>query len=243
MKIYLSILLLALFLPQINYAQDSTLVVEPNFRISIEQKELFRTFEFDTIAVEISPTESPLKGFALKIATQTQFFHIDEIIPGDFYNDCGWEFFNSREIISDFSAENYLPVWQVIGLSELFADSIRPSCYKTDKKKPLAKIVISRNQFSQQPDSLVPLFFLWEDCSDNTISGMSGNDLYISKSVFQTFVNQPLFQQNKFPTTQGIPASCSKPSSLNAPKKAISFIHGGVILKEFVLEDSVISDK
>ncbi len=226
-----------------SYAQDSSDVKEKKFRVAVEQKEIFTDFNFDTLDIIINSPDIAFKGYALKIAVRSQFFNIDDIIPGDFYNECRWEFFNTRQIISDFSAENYMQVWQVIGLSEIFKDSISPICNSADTKTSLAKIIISRNINTQPTDAIIPLFFLWEDCSDNTISGMSGNDLFVSEKVFQYFDNQPNFEKNKFPTTRGIPANCTKASSLNAPVKGIVFQHGGIILKERSLDDSLILNK
>lgn len=224
-------------------AQDSLHVKKQKYRVSIDQKELFRDFDFDTLLIEINAPAVELKGYALKIAVQTQFFNIDNVIAGDFYNDCRWEFFNARQTVSDFSAENFLQVWQIIGLAEVIPDSISPKCFSSVDKTSLAKICISRNQFMQPADSIIPLFFLWEDCSDNTISGMSGNDLFVSDKVFQYYKNQPQFQINKFPTTQGIPANCTKASALNAPVKGIEFFHGGVLLKDRNIDDSLILNK
>ncbi len=242
-KIFLSTILVVIFCSQVIVAQDSTEVRDKNYRISLEQKEIYYDFDYDTLEIQINSSALELKGFALKIATQSQFLHIEDIIPGDFYNDCGWEFYNSREVISQFSAENYLQVWQVIGLSEIFADSISPSCYSNNKKQSLAKIVISRNKYSQPTDSLIPFFFFWEDCADNTLSGMSGNDLFVSNQIFQYFENQPQFEKNQFPSTQGIPQSCLNKSSLNAPVKAVDFMHGGLMLKDRELGDSLILNK
>lgn len=225
------------------YAVDSNDVNEQKYAISVNQKEIFVDFDFDTLDIQINSFSSEFKGYALKVAVQTQYFNIDNIIPGDFFNDCGWEFFNTKQIISDFSTDNDLQVWKIIGLSEIFADSISPSCFSTESKTSIAKILISRNIYAQQSDSIIPLFFLWEDCSDNTISGMTGNELYVSNKVFQYFENQPQFQENKFPTTQGIPANCTKASALNAPVKGVEFLHGGVLLKDRNFEDSVILNK
>ena len=220
-------------------AQDSTTIVAQKYKISLEQKEILYDFDVDTLLVQIYSPQVPLKGFALKIAVQSQYFNIDAIIPGKFYDDCGWEFFNAKQIISDFSAENYLQVWQIIGLSEIMQDSISPTCYFSETKTSLAKIIISRNKFSQAVDSIIPIFFLWENCSDNTISGMSGNDLYVSKKVMQFDNNQPQFLKNQFPTTQGIPTNCVKAAALNAPLKWIEFLPGRIILQDRNSNDSL----
>lgn len=237
------VILVLIFMVQPSYAQDSLDVKNRKYQIAIEQKEIFEDFETDTISIFINSPNVELKGFALKIATQTQFFTIEDVIPGDFYNDCGWKFYNSKELISDFSAINFVQVWQAIGLAEIFADSISPSCFSAKRKESLARVIISRNSYTQITDTIIPLFFLWEDCSDNTIAGMSGNELYVSGQVFQYFDNQPIFEKNQFPTTQGVPATCIKPSAINAPMRNIEFLHGGIIIKERKIVDSLILDK
>ncbi len=242
-KLFLFLILFSVYAFHQVYAQASSEEAKQKYRISIDQKELFRDFDFDTLLIEINPPSVEFKGYALKVAVQTQFFNIDNIITGDFYNDCRWEFFNARPIVSDFSAENYLQVWQIIGLAEIIPDSTSPKCFSSGNKTSLAKICISRNQFAQPTDSIIPLFFLWEDCSDNTISGMSGNNLFVSDKVFQYYKNQPQFQLNKFPTTQGIPANCTKASALNAPVKGIEFFNGGFLLKDRNIDDSLILNK
>ncbi len=238
----LTFITVAIFFSQ-SFAQDITKSSNKNYRISLEQKEVYYDFDYDTIEVQINSSALKLKGFALKIATQSQFVHIDTIIAGDFFNECGWEFFNTREIISDFTAENYIQAWQIIGLSEIFPDSISPVCYANETKQSLAKIVISRNKYSQPIDSLVPFFFLWEDCADNTLSGMSGNELFVSNQIFKYFENQPQFEKNQFPSTQGVSQKCLNKSSLNAPVKAVDFMHGGIMLVNRVLNDSLILNR
>ena len=219
---------------------DST---STKFRLSIEEKEISSQFVIDTINIYIHPTEQIFKGYALKVATKTDYFTIEEIIPGDFYDDCQWEFYSDKQSITDFSAENYLQVWEVIALAEIFPDSIAPVCFQTDIKKSVAKIVISKNAHTFSNETAIPVFFLWEDCADNTIAGETGNKLFVSDQVFHSMENQPLFEKNKFPSTFGIPSTCLKPSGLNSPVKNIDFVNGGLILKEFDLRDSVTSDK
>ena len=239
------ILLLSFIISCVVYSQvwsveDSS---EVKFRFSIEQKEVLPDFILDTVDIFIHPTSTIFKGYALKICAKTDLFTIQEVIPGDFYNECNWEFYSDKQIITDFSAENYLQVWEVIALAEIFADSITPTCYQTDIKKSVAKLIISKNIHSLSRETAIPIFFLWEDCSDNTIAGESGNDLFVSDQVFHSLENQPLFEKNKFPTTFGIPQTCLKPSSLNSPVKNIDFVNGGIIIKDFELEDSLTSDK
>ena len=210
-----------------------------SYNISIESVRL-ENFETDTISVYLNSPDSKLGGYDFKIALPNSLYEIVEVIPGDFYNDCGWEFFNSR-LVETAEISYAFTIWQVVAISELFADSVKPSCFSSEEKISLADFVIRKKEGELLQEMILPIFFLWEDCSDNTISGRNGTDLYLSQTVMNFGELPDEFVQNKFPTAKGVIPSCVKLSAPNSPKKKITFENGRIIVSYELFEDSILN--
>ncbi|KAA3635759.1 MAG: hypothetical protein DWP97_04115, partial [Calditrichaeota bacterium] len=85
------------------------------------------------------------------------------------------------------------------------------------------------------------IFFLWEDCSDNSISGRNGTELYLSQTVMNFGELPEKLVENKFPTAKGVIPSCVKLSAPNSPKKKITFENGRIIVSYEMFEDSILN--
>lgn len=185
----------------------------------------------DTLVISLNSFGNPLAGFELKFAVESPFIYIDTVLPGEIYDSCNWEFFNARQIDTP-NKEDYPPViWQAVALADMMPDTDRPVCFSFEREASLVKLVVSSEHVARIPDTVAPIFFFWEDCSDNTIAGISGDTLAVSAKVFDYYNVEYTEKQKLFPTRTGAPEQCIDPTARNKPRRQIEFHNGGVEFK------------
>lgn len=226
-----------------SFAEDSLQVENPQFVVKIEHRTMDFDSSLDTVNISLFSPGTSFAGFDFKIALLSDCYSIRDIQPGLFYDSCAWEFFNAREAKNKSDTLKDVSVWQIVAISELMPDSVRPLCYSFDDEVPLVHIIIEKIPMTELSDTVLPINFIWEDCSDNTISGQSGNDLFVSNKVVEYFPNKFDLKDNQFPTFNGIPAHCVKKGKLNYPKPAVEFHNGGIIIEYSFEDDSLILHK
>ncbi len=216
---------------------DSALSVQ----VRIESHPINDGTIFDTLAVTLDSTACEISAFDLKLGCSDEFVSIVEILPGDFADSCGWEFFQARRIPPRGNPDLPGELWQAIALAELVPDSTRPSCYRFDRDAVLIRLVVTSGTGVSVPDTTVPIFFLWEDCTDNTISDRSGNLLMLSSSVHDDLgtvtESGQLESSSSFPTRSGTPSACIRGDQSNRPVRMIEF-HNGTLKFKFDLGHS-----
>lgn len=210
-------------------SSDNYLPPDSVIKISIDKIDVNDGKLYDTIAVKLYSPEVQLGGFDLKLGWNSDLFDIIRVDRGELYTDCLWEFFNNRE--SQLS-ENLIPdgvrLLQLVGLADMAGDTSQPQCFHFSDEITICRLIVAGRGLGSLPDTTVPLFFFWEDCSDNTISGKSGNRLYISKAVTDVLPGKPDLSKDRFPTESGTPKECIKGVSTNPPNRIVSFINGGI---------------
>ena len=186
---------------------------------------------YDTLDIMLNSGDAELGGFELKFGAPGRFFDIVEILPGELCDSCQWEMFNAKRLDSQKKPEFPSIFWQVVALAKVLPDSTRKVCFTLNRPTSLARLVVS-NEFSHQyQDTSLPLYFIWDDCTDNSVSGVDGNTLYLSNRVVDFFPNNFDTTGNPFPTVRGAPRNCIKPGGPNIPKRAIEFRNGGIEFK------------
>jgi len=219
-------------------SKDSVNTINNPMMVSIERKTITGLNKNDTIMVILSSPFYKLAGFDLKIATNNDFFKIIDILPGEIYDSCQWDFFKARKLKTT-DKENYpRDIWKIVALAEMFSDTAKPLCYGLSYPASLAKLVFTSNLISQIPDTIIPVFFFWEYCSDNTIAGVSGDTLFLSSEVVEFYKPDIKIKGNPFPTLKGSPKSCIKAGFKNRPLRLIKFQNGGIIVKNQSRTDS-----
>jgi len=216
----------------VEVVEDST-----GYVVSIQQVTVTDMRIADTLVISLNSFGNPLAGFELKFAVESPFIDIVGVLPGEIYDSCNWEFFNARQI-DTHNKENYPPViWQAVALADMMPGTDRPVCFSFEREASLMKLVVSSEHVARVPDTVAPIFFFWEDCSDNTIAGISGDILAISAKVFDYYNVEYTEKQKLFPTRTGAPKHCIDPVARNKPRRQIEFHNGGVEFKLNVDED------
>ncbi|MFZ1684163.1 MAG: hypothetical protein WAU88_08560 [Candidatus Zixiibacteriota bacterium] len=206
---------------------DST---KENARIilRVEKKYIVNRRISDTIDISLESFGRPIAGFDLKFGTDSPYLDIVKVLPGKFYDSCGWQFFNAHPVLR--TGKQGLPrqLWQAVALAKMMSDTLQPRCYGLDGETSLLRLVVSNEHALQMPEAALPIFFFWEDCTDNVMSGQSGSDLVISLNVIDYF--PVTFEENGsiFPTRRGAPRNCVNPQAKHKPLRIIEFNNGGI---------------
>ncbi len=209
------------------FSEDSTKANMPYYKITIESESYSLGQLIDTIDIDIESSGKPIGGVDIKIGFDSPALEILEIIPGEIPDSCGWKFFNTRDVSFKTSGEAPIGVWQILAMAEFGGDTVRPVCYGFDRKASIAKLVIhvDSSQIDLETDSILKIFFYWQDCGDNTVTNISGDSLYLSlKSDNEKMTLRVL------PSRTGAPDSCISPKAQNKPVRGVEFQSGGVVL-------------
>ena len=217
---------------------DSLVVAMPRYILSIDRMTITTMKVFDTLDVSIESFGKSVAGFDIKLATASHIIDILEVLPGEVCDSCAWEFFNARQVNTS-KWENYPPsIWQVVALAETIPDDQRPVCFGFDRKASLVRLVVSSEHIPLVSDTTVAVFFIWEDCTDNTLSNATGDTLAMSVQVFDYFETEDYKREAIFPTRLGAPRQCINPAAINKPLRLIEFHNGGVEFRMDIIPDS-----
>ncbi|MCK4461677.1 MAG: hypothetical protein KAW46_07715 [candidate division Zixibacteria bacterium] len=213
-----------------------------NFVVSIERLTVHRGRILDTLDITLESGGNLLAALDLRLALESRFVEILEILPGEILDSCSWEFFNAQAEEGSVR-ENYpRSLWHVVALAELIPDETRPHCYGIGRRASLLRLVISSEHVDLVPDGTAAIFFFWESCSDNSIAGVTGNMLSLSAKLYDYYPVGDYESDALFPTRLGAPEQCIDPSVKNPPRRCIEFHNGGVEFLLQLLPDSTHSE-
>ncbi len=223
---------------------DSLSKSPPNLVLSIETATLGVAKAIDTLDILLSASGYPIAGMDLKIGFDSYAIEVIKILRGELPDSCQWEFFDTKASI-DQGKEGYpRSIWQVITLAEFMPDSVKPICYGFDRPVSVVRLVVMLNteRVRIMPDTLLPIYFLWEDCSDNTVTNVKGDSLMMFLMVdgassddfssvgaghVQPFGTTPA-RLISFPSRLGTPDNCINPKAKNKPTRRLVFQSGGI---------------
>jgi hypothetical protein len=181
----------------------------------------------DTVLVTLGAHGYGISAFDFKIGCDSRAVDILNVLPGRLSDSCCWKFFSARRLDSGQKVNRPRSLWQAVAVAEVVPDSTRPVCYGFDGDVSILKVVLSRGEAATGADSVVPIFFFWEDCGDNTISDKSGDGLLMSVPV-TVGGELPDSAGGTFPNRAGALPDCVKVGSRYRPHRMIDF-HSGAI--------------
>ncbi|HWR82710.1 MAG TPA: hypothetical protein VN285_05365 [Candidatus Deferrimicrobium sp.] len=185
----------------------------------------------DTLDVMLTSTGGSIAAFKLKLGLESPFLDIDTILRGELCDSCHWQFFNSRSINTANKPNSPLALWQAVAIARSNPVDTTPVCYGLSRTASILRVVVSTSPLAQIKDTVVPIFFFWEDCSDNTFSNVSGDTLMLAARVIDFNGRDLQSENNVFPSHSGGVEQCIKPGRKNPPLREIEFRSGGVIFK------------
>jgi hypothetical protein len=193
----------------------------------------------DTLSLILESSGREIAGFSLKFGCISRYCDIIEVLPGEILDSCKWEFFHAVPDNTAGKTPQLMQLWKVTALAKATPTGSSPPCLGLDRPASLLKLVVSNEGISEVPDHKAPVFFYWEDCRDNVLSGPDGRMTAVSVDVIDQFVVELPDSDELFPTVQGTPQSCIKSKRANHPERLIHFYNGGVEFKLDIQVDTV----
>jgi len=218
---------------EVNKSPGDTVSSEPpRYIIRIDRLEIDDMKLRDTLLITVETFGRTVAGFDLKIGSASPFINIERVLPGEINDSCDWEYFKAIPVAIPGDDMNYpSELWQAVALAKITPDTTEPVCFGFEREASLLKLVVANDHVLQTPDTTAPIFFFWEDCSDNSLSDATGSSMIISNKVFDYFGSEMSDSRQLFPTRRGAPRQCISPNAPNKPLRLIDFHNGGVLFR------------
>ena len=186
----------------------------------------------------------PIAGYNFLIAYDASALNFREALPGQFLEDCEWEYFTYR-YGPDGNCDGACPsgLLRVVAIAETNNGASHPDCYtntgpETDATQ-LAQLLFLVSNDRTLECQFVPIRFYWLECQDNGISTVTGDTLLISHRVYDMATGFPVpiaDPSQSFPTYQGAPDDCDVFTEKGEPLRCADFWNGGI---KIICADSI----
>jgi hypothetical protein len=206
----------------------STVGYSPRYVVAIERITVDDMKLHDTLDILLTTNGMELGGFDFKFGMPGSIAEIVEVLPGELIDSCGWEYFHAAPVRTDTSGRYPDILWQAVGLARMMPSDSEPRCFGSGGPVSLMRLVVSSGEMFVIPDTTIPVFFFWEDCTDNTISGVRGDTISFSSAVIDYFPVDLAEAGGVFPTRFGAPRQCDKPGMAGRNRRQTVFHNGGI---------------
>ncbi|MBU1319762.1 MAG: T9SS type A sorting domain-containing protein [candidate division Zixibacteria bacterium] len=158
------------------------ITVLPTYRVLIEKVHDQYQGHYTEVEVSLTDITDFIGGFDFLISYDASALTFMEATIGvALVNDCDWEYFTYRA--GQCSGPCPSGLVRIVGMAEMNNGPHHPSCFSQ------GPIVLATLKFYVTNDRtfdcmFVPVGFYWLDCGDNTISGVSGDTLWVSRYVY-----------------------------------------------------------
>jgi len=182
----------------------------------------------DTLDVFVKSSGADFAGFDFKLGLDGRLAAILDVIPGAMIDSCGWDFFHTSPVRSAGLEGRPPHLWQVVALANSNPSDGDPACFGSDGSLAVFRIVLTSSGAEVLPDTSLPVFFYWEDCTDNTMSDITGNLVFVSDAVYDYSNTREAMSSEVFPTRLGAPKQCFGPKSEGRVFRIVEYHNGGV---------------
>ena len=200
-------------------------VLEYEIRIGRSENTIQGSHEY--IDVTLDKAAGELGGFDFLLAYEAAALNFIQATPGDFYDQCDWEYFTYRFMAPGYCIlEPSHALLRVVCIAETNNGPYYPSCFLPDS----LPAVLFTIDFLVTDDRtweclFVPISFFWCDCGDNVMVSRPGDTLFISRFVYDS-AGVDITQDDSLPTYFGAPSECL--SDPHSRIRLIDFYNGGV---------------
>ncbi len=211
----------------------------PVFTIEKTHNSYQGQYEYVSITTENVPLE--MGGFDFLIAYDASALAFTGAEPGQLLEDCGWEYFTYRHgAVGNCGDACPSGLLRIIAIANTNNGPNQPSCYGPPDTDPYE---MARMDYLVTNDRTfecmyTPIRFFWDDCSDNSISSVDGEVLYVSDHVYDFEGTEITDSTYGFPTYFGIMPECLEGGGPDKPTpiQFIDFVNGGI---DIVCADSI----
>jgi len=187
----------------------------------------------DTISIVCNAQGNGIAGFDFTLAYDHETFDLIDALPGSFLDSCNWEYFMDRD---NPKCPGPCPagLHKIVALARFQNKDSVSTCFIPPDGAELARLVIRRRPEMRARTFMgvvsEPLRFFWIDCGDNSVSSVSGNDLFLCRVVSDAD-GAPLPQNiyTQFPNYTGPTGACLDSRRENAPKPVVKFINAVIV--------------
>ncbi|MFH1701315.1 MAG: T9SS type A sorting domain-containing protein [Candidatus Zixiibacteriota bacterium] len=178
-------------------------------------------------------------GFDFLLAYDPTVLTFTEASLGQFFQDCGWEYFTYR-YGSHGNCGNGCPSGEirVVAMAETNNGPVHPDdecIINLGDGQILVNLTFFVSTNVNYNDYFAHVSFFWMDCGDNVISVASGDSLAISRFVYNYYGMDggdsyiEVTDRNwGFPGMYGAPVACETRTDKGAPIRFIDFFNGGI---------------
>lgn len=173
-----------------------------------------------TVTVPIYIQNYPLQmgGFDFIVAYDKAAMTITDVTPGALPANCGWEFLAHQVKDSAGCQPDCSGRMRIVAMAETANGPYHPSCFGPTDTSPAELAVIHVQIADTAPTgTFKPLRFFWNECSDNALSTVAGDFLFMDFKVYDAdgglvwdeadTVNYP---EASRPPFVGTPDSCAE---------------------------------
>ncbi|MBK7142241.1 MAG: VWA domain-containing protein [bacterium] len=213
--------------------------VDECMHVEIEKTHNALQGQHETVNVFLNGTGKPLGGFSFLIAYDASSLTAMGVTPGPLFEQCGWEYFTYR-FGADGNCNGACPsgLIRIVGMAETNNGAYHPGCYFDGLVGSMAEIDFLVSNDRTLECMYAPVQFFWLGCTDNALSSLAGDTLWISRRVYN-FEHQEI-TDNSFglPGYVGAPDYCLQGPGGDkiGPQRCIDFTNGGI---DIVCADSI----
>jgi hypothetical protein len=209
--------------------------------VTIEKTENTLQGHFEFVSITTADVTFEMGGFDFLIAYDASALTFMGAEPGQLLEDCGWEYFTYR-YGADGNCGDACPsgLLRIVAIAETNNGPNHPSCYGPPDADPheLAELSFLVSNDRTLACQYVPIRFFWIECTDNTISNVGGDTMYVSDHVYDFEGTEITDSTYGFPTYFGAQPECLEGGGLDKPTpiRLICFVNGGI---DIICSDSI----
>jgi Dockerin type I domain len=208
------------------------------YRIMIETTHNTYQGILERVDVTLARGSEEMGGFDFVISYDAVALSLSSVVPDSSLfqsspTGCGWEYFTYR--FSPFgNCGNICATGKVrvVSIAETNNGPFHPTCFLPNTPSRLFYIDFLVTDNRTYACQFLPINFVWFDCGDNTISSKQGDELYVSRIVWDPVANRDIHDYTAtggYPTFSGAQdADCYAGAPQNIPTRFIDFVNGGI---------------
>ncbi|MFH1687502.1 MAG: T9SS type A sorting domain-containing protein [bacterium] len=213
-------------------------VIDECIHVQVEKTHNAIQGQPETVRIFLNGSGKDLGGYNLLLAYDHSALTVNNVLPGEAFVNCGWEYFNFR-----FGADGNCGgcpsgLLRIVAIAETNNGAYHPGCFLNSVIGSIADIEFLVSDDRTLECQYAPVQLFWTDCGDNAFSSRLGDTLWISRHVYD-FEHHSLEDNSYgFPGYFGAPDSCligggpGKPAAI----RCVDFTNGGV---DIVCADSI----
>ncbi len=153
-------------------------------------------------------------------------------IEATHFQNCDWEYFTYRYNSTNcLDTSSLMITIRIVAIAETNNGPYQPSCSMDSTGHLFTLDFLVSDNRELEGDS-VAVEFLWCDCGDNTISGKTGDSLFISRSVYSSFYHVDISDSNSvYPSLFGAQNSDCMSTPDRQVVRQIDFHNGGMYIQ------------